>query len=164
MLYSWPNDGLESPWWTFQNISFFFSFRSKLNALLACFIASLECLYSAHISCEEWQDQSLLPTNRVNTGVGQSDLAVFFIYAPTTDLEQDRFQAKIAFTQRQSLLRTIKWWGPKIQTKRSWWIFFFECLKLGTSCSIWTHSLPNTPTHSLTNQKLQLIHTRLLRI
>jgi len=62
---------------------------------------------SARISCEERQDQFLL-LNRVDIGIGQSNLAGFFISTPTTDLEQDRFQAKIAFTQRQSLLRTIK--------------------------------------------------------
>jgi len=68
---------------------------------IECFVGMVHWFasISARISCEEWQDQSLLPTNRVNTGVGQSDLAVFFIYAPTTDLEQDRFQAKSAFTQ-----------------------------------------------------------------
>jgi len=68
---------------------------------IECFVGMVHWFasISARISCEEWQDQSLLPTNRVNTGVGQSNLAVFFIYAPTTDLEQDRFQVKSAFTQ-----------------------------------------------------------------
>lgn len=50
-------------------ISHSFFFFTKLNALLACFIASLECLYSAHISCEEWQDQFLLRTQPTEVSV-----------------------------------------------------------------------------------------------
>ena len=68
---------------------------------IECFVGMVHWFasISARISCEEWQDQSLLPTKRVDTGVSQSDLAGFFIYAPTTDLEQGRFQAKSVFTQ-----------------------------------------------------------------